>query len=132
MKVTNSFVKVYNATFKFIHERYGKKAVVDYWKTIAPIALADLEQIIKRDGLFGCVRYWDDVMSAEGADYQIKYKQDLFTMDITKCPSLTVLDSPYEHYCRHCEVMYKPLFRGLGYTYQIKRGKEGCRITVFK
>lgn len=133
MKVNEDFLKIYNFTFKFIHERLGKKAVREYWKRIAPLALHDLEQAIVEDGLFGCVRYWGEVMTAEGAEYQIKKLQQEFTMNITKCPSLTKLNSPYKYYCEHCEVMYKPLFRKLGYTYKTeKTGEKSCKITVCK
>ena len=133
MKVNEDFLKIYNATFKFIHEKLGKRAVVEYWKAIAPLALYDLEQAVIEDGLYGCVRYWGDVMTAEEAEYQIVYNVNQFTMDITKCPSLAKLDRPYEYYCQHCKVMYKPLFEKLGYTYKTeKTGENSCRVTVRK
>jgi len=133
MKVNEDFLRIYNATFKFIHERLSKKAVRDYWKTIAPLALYDLKEALIDDGLYGCVRYWDDVMSAEGAEYQIIYNADKFTMNITRCPSLTKLDRPYEDYCEHCKVMYSPLFKCIGYIYKTKKtGEKSCKVTVCK
>lgn len=130
MKCSKNFIKVYNETFKFIHEKLGKRAVVKYWKRISPIVLADLRENVEQNGLFGCVKYWDDTLFVEGANYQIEYKPDTFKMTISKCPSLEILDEPYKDYCQHCEVMYKPIFRALGYKYQIEKGEEGCRITV--
>jgi len=83
-------------------------------------------------GLYGCVEYWGRVLDAEGASYQIEYKPDTFKMAITKCPSLETLVEPYRDYCKHCEVMYKPIFKALGYKYKIERGEEGCHIKISK
>jgi len=132
MKCTKDFIKVYNETFKFIDERLGKKAVGDYWRRISPIILADLRKKVEQNGLFGCVVYWDSILSGEGADYEIEHRADIFEMTITKCPSLETLVEPYRDYCKHCEVMYKPIFKALGYKYKIERGEEGCHIKISK
>ncbi len=132
MVCNSDFLRVYNETFKFIDEKLGTEGVEEYWKRISPIALWDLQQVVEEHGLDGCWQYWDRVLTKEGASFNIKFKENVFTLNILVCPSLKILDDPYRDYCRHCKVMYECLFDKLGFIYRIKGNGKGCRITVTK
>ena len=153
------FIKVYNETFKFIAVHAypcGKATVEEYWRQIAPIALADLEIALGHElimprgkgcGLNYAKEYWDKTLTAEGAVYSIdsglyflsspstEYAPPIedMTLNIYECPSLRILgDKAYEHYCDHCTVMYKPLFDKRGYDYEVERKERGCKIRITK
>jgi hypothetical protein len=138
MICTPEFIRVYNETFKFIHENLGYKAVVGYWLKIAPIALEDLSYTISRH-LCKTKEYWDKTLTTEGAVYTIDTNceylpyVDALTLNIYECPSLKILgDDVYEYYCDHCTVMYQPIFEERGYDYKVERKERGCRIRITK
>jgi hypothetical protein len=130
MKVSKSFVKIYNETFKFIAEKLGKESVEEYWLRIAPLILWDLDKAVNKKGLFGAWEYWSDVLQGEGAFYEMDIEDGVFKLNIFRCPSLKALEKPYEHYCDHCRIMYEPIFKKHGFNYSIKRNGKGCQITI--
>ena len=132
MICTPKFIEIYNETFKFIDE-HGVD-VKEYWKLISPIVLSDLKEMVEKQGLFGALDYWDKVLTAEKAEFDILITPKCFLeLEITDCPSLSHLENPYKNYCGHCDVMYRQLFESLGYEYKIeKTGVGSCHITVSK
>jgi len=126
------FIQVYNETFKFINENLDSAAVEKYWLRIADIVLADLKEAVEKNGLKGCVDYWTKTLTAEKAAFQIFHDNDIFILEILRCPSLALLGEPYIHYCGHCNVMYRKIFEGLGYKYNIKLNNDKCKITISK
>lgn len=134
MICTPQFIQVYNETFRFIREESGHNAVYAYWNRIADIILADLKELVREKGLKGCVDYWSRVLTKEDAHFRITLN-DKFTLEILRCPSLRLLEEPYDNYCGHCDVMYRKIFEELGYKYNIEYGFGGgadCRITISK
>ena len=126
------FIQVYNQTFKFIDENLDSKAVEKYWLRIADIILADLKEAVGKNGLKGCVDYWTKTLTAEKAGFQILHDNDIFVLEILRCPSLALLGDPYKNYCNHCDVMYRKIFEGLGYKYNIEFHDHKCKITISK
>lgn len=124
------FILAYNQTFKFIDENLGSEAVRKYWLRIADIILADLKEAVEKDGLKGCVDYWTKTLTAEKAAFQILHDKNVFVLEVLRCPSLALLDDPYKNYCNHCDVMYRKIFEGLGYKYNIELSGGKCKITI--
>lgn len=138
MKVNKQFIKFYNETFKFIEDIGGGECLGEYMRTVCPILIEDLKEIVKSEGLEGAARYWKEILDAEKVLYTIaltKWNSALLPISlklyIHSCPSVKELDSPCDSYCMHCPIIYGDLFRSLGYEFShTKEGDASCIIEI--
>ena len=119
------FILSYSELFRYLHERGGKEAVVDYWEYIAENFLHNLRELVEEHGLRGCWIYWSHTLNEEAADFTMEIDEDagVFRIDMHRCPSKgrlleTDLIEPYPHYCEHCDVLYRRVLEPLGYEYE--------------
>lgn len=130
------FIQKYNELFKCLHQYGGKQAVIDFWSALSDVICGELREKIKAKGLAGAVEYWSYTLSQENADVSIHYEhvngKELLKLRINKCPSLAKLECPYEHYCEHCNVLYRKVVEPLGYKYTLATGDGGCLIMIEK
>ena len=54
-----------NATFRFIHDRWGEDALVNYWESLAREYHAPLSQRSREGGLPAVADYWRDYFAHE-------------------------------------------------------------------
>lgn len=132
VKVTPSFLQVYNTTFRWILEREGYDALKEYWKAIAPVVASDLIELAKENGVQGCAQYWRKVLAEEGVSFILDlHNNNKLTLTITDCASLRHIEKPCKHYCNHCGVIYKEVLEPLGLKYEWhKTGEQSCQIRV--
>jgi len=133
------FILAYNELFKFLHTRYGKKAVVDFWIYISDNFLTNLDRIVKEKGIAGMAEYWMHTLTEEKAEYRMDVGKNHFRIYMKQCPSVGLLNKcgveKYPYYCEHCEVLYKRIIERYGFTYKINyidRDKGVCSIEVVK
>ena len=120
------FIVNYNETFKCLHSRYGKAAVVDLWKFLGETGL-ELCEAVKENGLEGYYRFFygeggtcsrEDV---EGGAYIDS--EGVFHEIIDGCPSVGELEErgkvPYRYYCEHCYWLYRKSLEENGYNYDV-------------
>ena len=131
------FIPVYNELFKFLHKKYGKKAVVDFWKYISDEFLKNLDKLVKEKGIGGMAEYWTHTLTEEGAEYTMSVGRDYFEIYMKKCPSVDILNRKglrkYPFYCEHCDVLYRRVIEKYGFRYKIKfidTQKGRCKLTV--
>ena len=126
-----AFIQIYNETFRFIDEQLGTSKLKDFWLRISDIALGDLKELVEEKGLLGAYEYWSKTLNAEGAKFELQFLSDRLTLRMWECPSIKCLKQPCKDYCKHCDVMYRPIFESLGYQYQIElKGNGQCNIHI--
>lgn len=133
------FILAYNELFKFLHAKYGKDAVVDFWMYISDNFLKNLDRLVKEKGIDGMAEYWTHTLTEEKADYSMNSGKDCFEIHIKQCPSVGLLNKSrvvkYPHYCEHCEILYKRIIEKYGFKYKlncIDREKGVCSLKVLK
>ena len=133
-----TFIVLYNETFKFVQEKYGNDAVLGLWKNLRETQLTHLDGLVARGGLAGMNEYWngdDGTLSREQAGFEITYEPDrLFLIDMARCPSVgEIWESGREPmigsltYCDHCPNLYMPIGEKHGFkmTYEIEYEDDG-------
>ena len=115
------FIPAYSELFRFIEERDGHDAVVEFWEYLSDNFLDNLRELVQAHGLRGCWMYWSHTLNEEAADFTMSIDDEAgeFRIDMHHCPSkgrLLELDhvEPYHDYCGHCDVLYRRVLEPLG------------------
>ncbi|MFH1008794.1 MAG: hypothetical protein V1800_15060 [Candidatus Latescibacterota bacterium] len=131
------FIWTYSELFKFLHERYGKQAVIDFWIGISQNFLGNLDALVAQKGIQGMYEYWNHTLEEEGADYTMTVEEDRFVIDMRACPSVGLLSrgpsERYADYCEHCRWLYPPVIEPYGFDVHcniIDAEKGVCRLVV--
>jgi hypothetical protein len=136
------FIPAYSELFKFLDSKGGKKAVVEFWETLSDSFLNNLRDLAAKKGLEGCFEYWSHTLTEEAADFRMTLDEDkgCFEIEMRHCPSMgRLLDekhiTAYEHYCQHCDTLYRRVLEPLGFEYKIDLSNcknAACRLIVTK
>jgi hypothetical protein len=136
------FIPAYSELFKFLHAKAGKEAVVKFWESLSDEFLTNLRDLAATKGLAGCFEYWSHSLTEEAADFRMTLDEDkgILEIDMRGCPSRGMLNSlkhieAYEHYCEHCDVLYRRVLEPLGFSYDIDLStcKEArCKVVIKK
>ena len=120
------FIPAYSELFKFLHARGGKEAVVRFWEHLSDAFLTDFRALAATKGLAGCFEYWSHTLTEEAADFRMTLdeRNGVLEFEMRRCPSLGRLNElnhiqPYEHYCEHCDTLYRRVLEPLGFEYYI-------------
>jgi len=132
------FILAYNEIFNFLHRRHGREAVRELWVGISDNFLGNLRELVAEEGISGMEKYWTRTLTEEGADYRMFVEDDVFIIEMHRCPSVgTLRNAPhikkYPDYCEHCGVLYSRIVKDYGFSYQIEYldpDKGRCRITI--
>lgn len=134
------FILTYSELFRYLHDRGGRPAVVEYWEYISEHFLRNLRDLVREHGLRGCWMYWCHTLNEEAADFTMEIDEEagFFRIEMHHCPSKgrllqTDLIEPYPHYCEHCDVLYRRVLEPLGYEYDCDLSecdRARCSITV--
>ncbi|MCD6359998.1 MAG: hypothetical protein J7M38_03975 [Armatimonadetes bacterium] len=116
------FIPAYSELFKYLEERGGREAVVDFWEYLSDNFLGNLRELVEEHGLRGCWMYWSHTLNEEAADFTmvIDDEAEVFSIEMHHCPSkgrLLELEhiEPYHDYCGHCDVLYRRVLEPLGF-----------------
>jgi len=126
------FYYAINATFRFIHDTWGKEALVDYWTSLAREYHAGTAERFRTGGLDEVQRYWSDYFAQEPAG-QVAVRQtgDRVEIQVDDCPAIRWLRDgerdivPY--YCEHCHYVSTTIAEGAGITFRLEGGNGTCR-----
>lgn len=132
------FIPAYSELFKYLHERGGKDAVVEFWEYLSDKFLDNLRNLVNQHGLRGCWMYWEKTLNEEAADFTMELDEEegWFKITMHQCPSKTLLlrtdhIEPYPHYCQHCDTLYRRVLEPLGYEYIFDdTGCEEARCSI--
>ena len=134
------FIPAYSELFKFLEEKQGKTAVIDYWKYLSDIFLTNLKDLVIKNGIRGCWIYWNQTLNEEAADFTMELDEEAgeFSINMHHCPSKGRLleykhIEPYSDYCEHCDLLYRRVLEPLGFQYELDRSQTDqarCSILV--
>ncbi len=134
------FIPAYNELFKYIEQKEDKAAVVDFWNYLSDEFLANLNDLVTKNGIRGCWIYWNKALEEEAADFTMELDEEAgeFSITMHHCPSKgRLLEAkqlePYRDYCEHCDVLYRRVLEPLGMKYELDRTKTDyarCHLSV--
>ena len=123
-----------NATFRFIHDAWGKEALISYWTSLARGYHADVAARFREGGLDEAQRYWADYLAHEpGGDVQVSRAPDAVEIDVRDCPAIRWLKEggrtivPY--YCEHCHYVSTAIADQAGMRFRLVGGGGVCHQT---
>ncbi len=115
------FIPAYSELFKYLEQRGGPAAVLDFWHFLSDNYLADLKKLAEEQGLHGCWQYWSHTLNEEAADFVMELDEEAGELSVVMawCPSKGRLLAckeiePYHDYCGHCKVLYRRVLEPLG------------------
>jgi hypothetical protein len=134
------FIPAYSELFRYLEDRGGREAVVDFWNYLSDSFLGNLKSLVEEHGIRGCWLYWSHTLNEEAADFTMELDEEEgeFRILMHHCPSKGRLlecrhIEPYHDYCGHCDVLYRRILEPLGYEYifDMSRCNEAaCSVTV--
>lgn len=130
------FFGIYNETFRYIDEHFGRRALDVYWAYISKNYLKKLRRLVAEKGTEGMKEYWGHTLADEGAKYRMEITPDTMHAQIIECPAIRWLKSHkkeiYPDYCQHCVRLYQLVMEDYGFTWQMQIDdlSGSCRISV--
>jgi len=134
------FIPAYSELFKYLENRGGKEAVVDFWNYLSDNFLGNLRALVQEHGIRGCWMYWSHTLNEEAADFTMELDEEAgeFSITMHACPSKGRLIGlshiePYRDYCEHCDVIYRRVLEPLGYEYTIDLSEcdnASCKVYI--
>lgn len=123
-----------NATFRFIHERFGPDALIAYWRSLGREYYAPLGARFRSGGLPAVADYWADFFAHEpGGQVAVTRGETAVMLDVQCCPALAWLREhgrePAPNFCGHCRHINDQLAEAAGMTFRLEGGGGQCRQT---
>ena len=126
------FYLAVNAIFRHIHDRYGKAALVDYWRSLGREYYARRSERWRDGGPEAIAADWREYFAQEPqAEVGAVVSGDTVTLDIRVCPAIKHLRDcgreivPY--YCEHCDNICGVMAEAAGYVFERSGGMGACR-----
>ncbi len=121
-----------NATFRFIHDTWGKEALVEYWQSLGREYYASVNARFRRGGLTEVMRYWVDYFAQEpDGEVEVSLEGQVVQVNVRRCPALRWLrDAGREIvpcYCEHCLHVGRAMAEAAGMSFQMEGGNGQCR-----
>lgn len=120
-----------NATFRFIHDTYGKEALIEYWTTMGQEYHADLAERFRRGGLEEVRRYWADYFAQEpGGDVAVSLTPKGVELAVHDCPAISWLKKGGREimpcFCEHCHYVSTAVAGRAGMDFALEGGGGTC------
>lgn len=121
-----------NAIFRHIHDRYGKAALVDYWRSLGREYYVARTEAWRRGGPEAVAADWREYFSKEPqADVDVFSEPEAVTLDIRVCPAIKHMrDQGREmvpYFCEHCDHVCGAMAEQAGYRFRRTGGMGTCR-----
>jgi hypothetical protein len=125
-----------NAMFRHLHDRYGKDALVDYWRSLGREFYGRRSERWRDDGPEAVAADWREYFAKEPqADVDVCIEEGAVTLDVRVCPAIKHLRDcgrdivPY--FCEHCDHVSGAMAEQAGYGFQREGGMGACRQRFF-
>jgi hypothetical protein len=124
-----------NAIFRHLHDRFGKEALVRYWRELG------------RDHYRARWMKWSDAKSIAddwlnyfnnepGAVVEVSHDADKVELNVLVCPAIKhLLDSNREivpYFCEHCDHICASMAQNAGYNFTRTGGMGSCHQTFLR
>src|SRR6266542_549905 len=122
-----------NAMFRHLHDRFGKAALIDYWRSLGREYYRQRTDKWRAGGATAIADDWRDYFSREpGADVRVERPDEsTVDLDIRVCPAIKHLREsgrdivPY--FCEHCDQICGAMAEAAGFTFQRSGGMGSCQ-----
>lgn len=126
-----------NATFRFILEKLGTKALQAYWTELGTRYFAPVSANWKTGGLSAVAAYWRAFFAAEpGADVMITASPESVTLNVKICPAIRHLRQHRRDivpcFCQHCYFISEAIAKPAGLTVRLDGGNGQCHQVFLK
>ena len=126
-----------NAIFRHLHDRYGKEALVDYWRSLGREYYRRRSQCWKEGGPAAIAADWRAYFAQEPqAEVESVVQGDAVVLDVRVCPAIKHLRDhsrdimPY--FCEHCDHVCGAMAEEAGYDFERRGGMGACRQRFIK
>jgi hypothetical protein len=120
-----------NATFRHIHDRYGKEALVDYWRRLGMEYYRQRIERWRAGGPQAIADDWQAYFAHEPqAEVRTTATADSAQLEVLVCPAIRHLREqkrdivPY--FCEHCDHVGGSMAAAAGYGYARTGGMGSC------
>lgn len=121
-----------NATFRHLHDRYGKEALIDYWRRLGQEYYRDRILRWREGGPQAIADDWQAYFAEEPqAEVRVSAGDDWAELDVATCPAIKHLRHerreivPY--FCEHCDHVCGSMAEQAGYQFARTGGMGSCR-----
>ncbi len=121
-----------NAIFRHLHDRYGREALIDYWRSLARQYDRRRIEAWRRGGLAAIADDWRAYFAEEPqAEVDVQLGEDCVELAVHVCPAIKHLKDhgrdvvPY--FCEHCDHTCGAMAEEAGYTFARSGGMGSCR-----
>jgi hypothetical protein len=121
-----------NAMFHYLHEQYGKEALVDYWRCLGREYDRGRIERWRAGGPEAIADDWREYFAREPrAEVDVSASEDAVELDVKVCPAIRHLrehDRPIvPYFCEHCDHMCGAMAEESGYAFERHGGMGSCR-----
>lgn len=120
-----------NAMFRHLHDRYGKPALIDYWRRLGREYYASLTAVWRSDGLDAVASHWEAYFRREPqAQVRVTRTDEAVELDVNVCPAIRHLRDcgreivPY--FCEHCDHVCGAMAEQAGLRFEREGGGGSC------
>ena len=121
-----------NAIFRHLHDRYGKDALVEYWRSLAVEYYRGRIEAWKSGGLAAVATDWKEYFAQEpAADVDVILGENEVELIVRVCPAIRHLQAqgreivPY--FCEHCDHTCGAMAERAGMDFHRSGGMGTCR-----
>jgi hypothetical protein len=121
-----------HATFRYLHDHYGKETLIDYWRSLGREYYRQRIERWRSGGIEAIAADWREYFAEEpGAEVQVSIADQSVVLDIRTCPAIKHLRThgrdivPY--FCEHCDHMCGAMAEAAGFRFVRSGGDGSCR-----
>jgi len=120
-----------HAMFRHLHDRYGKDALVDYWRSLGREFYSRRIEHWKEGGPEAIAADWEQYFAQEPqAEVKVTVSGGEVVLEVKVCPAIKHLRDhgrvivPY--YCEHCDHICGAMAEAAGYDFRRTGGMGAC------
>jgi hypothetical protein len=121
-----------NATFRFIQDKLGPRALRQYWTDLGRNYYAPVSAKWREGGLPAVADYWRDFFSAEpAADVAVSVEDNAVVLHVHRCPAIHHLRENHRQivpsFCQHCYFVSSAMAEPARLKVRVDGGNGACR-----
>ncbi len=126
-----------NAIFRHLLERYGKEALVDYWRSLGREYYRKRIEDWRSGGLEAIAADWRAYFAREPqAEVDVLLGEDEVELVVHVCPAIKHLEDHHRDivscFCEHCDHTCGAMAQEAGYSFARSGGMGSCRQRITK
>jgi len=128
-----------NLTYKYVYENFGREGLLKYYRHMANSDFyKDVIDNVKKEGLKGVKRYWENSSADDGTSYNQKLTRDKYSLEVNNCMAFKHFrdkkEKPFEMFCDYCMVVNSVIADKSNLFYELKKcDKKGkCKHIFYR